>query len=165
MWSILQLWEETEADNRRLMQEMARVRGELRETKYVMEKARSKVSHISSQAHLGGSYSVTGLITQCAQWYREEGEKGGQGQIEWDGGRVEGKFLDYRHNKFISSIKILVARTIRRHDRPGKIFIKLQRIMLPFQIPHIQSYTYLFNKVYTSPCPRLETDKLKQLSA
>ena len=66
IYSILQLWEETEADNRRLMQEMARVRGELRETKYVMEAARSKVSH--GQADLRGVIlNVTGLITQCAQ--------------------------------------------------------------------------------------------------
>ena len=66
IYSILQLWEETEADNRRLMQEMARVRGELRETKYVMEAARSKVSH--SQADLRGVIlNVTGLITQCAR--------------------------------------------------------------------------------------------------
>ena len=40
----LQLWEETEADNRRLMLEMTRVRGELQETKYMMEETRSKVS-------------------------------------------------------------------------------------------------------------------------
>ena len=37
---------------------MARVRGELRETKYVMEKARSKVSHISSQADLRGAHTL-----------------------------------------------------------------------------------------------------------
>ena len=40
----VQLWEETEADNRRLMSEMARVRGELKDTKYQMENISSKVS-------------------------------------------------------------------------------------------------------------------------
>ena len=39
----VQLWEETEADNRRLMSEMARVRGELKDTKYQMENISSKV--------------------------------------------------------------------------------------------------------------------------
>ena len=42
--AAVQLWEETEADNRRLMSEMARVRGELKETKYQMENISSKVS-------------------------------------------------------------------------------------------------------------------------
>ena len=39
-----QLWEETEADNRRLMNEMSRVRTELQDTKYQMEAVKSKVS-------------------------------------------------------------------------------------------------------------------------
>ena len=41
---VLKLWEETEADNRRLLSEMTRVRSEIKETKYQMEKISSKVS-------------------------------------------------------------------------------------------------------------------------
>ena len=41
---LFQLWEETEADNRRLMQEMSRVRGQLQDTKYQMEGVSRKVS-------------------------------------------------------------------------------------------------------------------------
>ena len=58
MYLILQLWEETEADNRRLMQEMTRVRGELRETKYVMEAARSKVSHKQPGTQAQGAHTL-----------------------------------------------------------------------------------------------------------
>ena len=43
---LFQLWEETEADNRRLMNEMTRVRGELQETKYQMEGVTRKVASI-----------------------------------------------------------------------------------------------------------------------
>ena len=43
---VLKLWEETEADNRRLLSEMTRVRSEIKETKYQMEKISSKVTVI-----------------------------------------------------------------------------------------------------------------------
>ena len=43
---VLKLWEETEADNRRLLSEMTRVRSEIKETKYQMEKISSKVNVI-----------------------------------------------------------------------------------------------------------------------
>ena len=40
---VLKLWEETEADNRRLVSEMGKIRSQIKETKYQIEKISSKV--------------------------------------------------------------------------------------------------------------------------
>merc|ERR1719278_846541 len=44
---VLKLWEETEADNRRLVGEMGKIRSEIKETKYQMEKISSKATSMT----------------------------------------------------------------------------------------------------------------------
>jgi len=45
---VMKLWEETEAENRRLLSEMSRVRSELQETRYQMEAVSCKASSINA---------------------------------------------------------------------------------------------------------------------
>ena len=59
---VLKLWEETEADNRRLLSEMTRVRSEIKETKYQMEKISSKVTVIPSNTKI---FCKKKIIMKC----------------------------------------------------------------------------------------------------
>jgi len=44
---VLKLWEETEADNRRLLSEMGKIRSQIKETKYQIEKISSKATSMT----------------------------------------------------------------------------------------------------------------------